>query len=197
MRMASLKRKTGETSVEVSLGLDGDGTYSVSTGIGFLDHMLALFARHSLIDLEVQAHGDLHVDMHHTVEDVGITIGQALSRALAERRGVRRYGSAHIPMDEALTRVALDLSGRPHLVWNVAFSRPSIGDFDVELLREWFQAFVLNAGITMHVETLHGDNSHHIAESCYKASAHALRQAVELDPRQQARIPSTKGILQG
>jgi imidazoleglycerol-phosphate dehydratase len=197
MRMASLKRKTGETSVEVSLGLDGDGTYSVSTGIGFLDHMLALFARHSLIDLEVQAHGDLHVDMHHTVEDVGITIGQALSRALAERRGVRRYGSAHIPMDEALTRVALDLSGRPHLVWNVAFSRPSIGDFDVELLREWFQAFVLNAGITMHVETLHGDNSHHIAESCYKALAHALRQAVELDPRQQSRIPSTKGILQG
>jgi imidazoleglycerol-phosphate dehydratase len=197
MRMASLKRKTGETSVEVSLGLDGDGTYSVSTGIGFLDHMLALFARHSLIDLEVQAHGDLHVDMHHTVEDVGITIGQALSRALAERRGVRRYGSAHIPMDEALTRVALDLSGRPHLVWNVAFSRPSIGDFDVELLREWFQAFVLNAGITMHVETLHGDNSHHIAESCYKALAHALRQAVELDPRQQSQIPSTKGILQG
>jgi imidazoleglycerol-phosphate dehydratase len=197
MRVASLKRKTGETSVEVSLGLDGDGTYSVSTGIGFLDHMLALFARHSLIDLEVKAQGDLHVDMHHTVEDVGITIGQALGRALAERRGVRRYGSACIPMDEALTRVALDLSGRPHLVWNVAFSRPSIGAFDVELLREWFRAFVLNAGITMHVETLHGDNSHHIAESCYKALAHALRQAVELDPRQQSRIPSTKGILQG
>jgi imidazoleglycerol-phosphate dehydratase len=197
MRMASLKRKTGETSVEVSLSLDGNGTYSVSTGIGFLDHMLALLARHSLIDLEVQAQGDLHVDMHHTVEDVGITIGQALSRALAERRGVRRYGLAYIPMDEALTRVTLDLSGRPHLVWNVAFSRPSIGDFDIELLREWFQAFVLNAGITMHVETLHGDNSHHIAESCYKALAHALRQAVELDPRQQSRILSTKGILQG
>jgi imidazoleglycerol-phosphate dehydratase len=197
MRMASLKRKTGETSVEVSLSLDGNGTYSVSTGIGFLDHMLALLARHSLIDLEVQAQGDLHVDMHHTVEDVGITIGQALSRALAERRGVRRYGSAYIPMDEALTRVTLDLSGRPHLVWNVAFSRPSIGDFDIELLREWFQAFVLSAGITMHVETLHGDNSHHIAESCYKALAHALRQAVELDPRQQSRILSTKGILQG
>jgi imidazoleglycerol-phosphate dehydratase len=197
MRMASLKRKTGETSVEVSLSLDGNGTYSVSTGIGFLDHMLALLARHSLIDLEVQAQGDLHVDMHHTVEDVGITIGQALSRALAERHGVRRYGSAYIPMDEALTRVTLDLSGRPHLVWNVAFSRPSIGDFDIELLREWFQAFVLNAGITMHVETLHGDNSHHIAESCYKALAHALRQAVELDPRQQSRILSTKGILQG
>jgi len=197
MRMASLKRKTGETSVEVSLNLDGDGTYSVSTGIGFLDHMLALLARHSLIDLEVKAQGDLHVDMHHTVEDVGITIGQALSRALAERRGVRRYGYAYIPMDEALTRVALDLSGRPHLVWNVAFSRSTIGEFDVELLREWFQAFVLNAGITMHVETLQGDNSHHIAESCYKALAHALRQAVELDPRQQSRIPSTKGILQG
>ena len=197
MRMASLKRKTGETSVEVSLSLDGEGTYSVSTGIGFLDHMLALLARHSLIDLEVKAQGDLHVDMHHTVEDVGITIGQALSRALAERRGVRRYGYAYIPMDEALTRVALDLSGRPHLVWNVAFSRSSIGEFDVELLREWFQAFVLNAGITMHVETLQGDNSHHIAESCYKALAHALRHAVELDPRQQSRIPSTKGILQG
>jgi imidazoleglycerol-phosphate dehydratase len=197
MRMASLKRKTGETSVEVSLSLDGEGTYSVSTGIGFLDHMLALLARHSLIDLEVKAQGDLHVDMHHTVEDVGITIGQALSRALAERRGVRRYGYAYIPMDEALTRVALDLSGRPQLVWNVAFSRSSIGEFDVELLREWFQAFVLNAGITMHVETLQGDNSHHIAESCYKALAHALRQAVELDPRQQSRIPSTKGILQG
>ena len=197
MRIASLKRKTGETSVEVSLGLDGDGTYSVSTGIGFLDHMLALLARHSLIDLQVKAEGDLHVDMHHTVEDVGITIGQALSGALAERRGVRRYGSAYIPMDEALTRVALYLSGRPYLVWNVAFSHPSIGDFDVELLREWFHAFVLNAGITMHVETLHGDNNHHIAESCYKALAHALRQAVELDPRQQSRIPSTKGILQG
>jgi len=197
MRMASLKRKTGETSVEVSLNLDGDGTYSVSTGIGFLDHMLALLARHSLIDLEVKAQGDLHVDMHHTVEDVGITIGQALSKALAERRGVRRYGYAYIPMDEALTRVALDLSGRPHFVWNVAFSRSSIGEFDVELLREWFQAFVVNAGITMHVETLQGDNSHHIAESCYKALAHALRQAVELDARQQSRIPSTKGILQG
>ena len=197
MRIASLKRKTGETLVEVSLGLDGDGTYSVSTGIGFLDHMLALLARHSLIDLQVKAEGDLHVDMHHTVEDVGITIGQALNRALAERRGVRRYGSACIPMDEALTRVALDLSGRSHLVWNVGFSRPSIGDFDVELLREWFQAFALNAGITMHVETFHGDNNHHIAESCYKALAHALRQAVELDPRQQSRIPSTKGILQG
>jgi imidazoleglycerol-phosphate dehydratase len=197
MRMASLKRKTGETSVEVSLNLDGDGTYSISTGIGFLDHMLALLARHSLIDLEVKAQGDLHVDMHHTVEDVGITIGQALSKALAERRGVRRYGYAYIPMDEALSRVALDLSSRPHLVWNVAFSRSNIGEFDVELLREWFQAFVLNAGITMHVETLQGDNSHHIAESCYKALAHALRQAVELDPRQHSRIPSTKGILQG
>jgi imidazoleglycerol-phosphate dehydratase len=197
MRMASLKRKTGETSVEVSLSLDGEGTYSVLTGIGFLDHMLALFARHSLIDLEVKAEGDLQVDMHHTVEDVGITLGQALSRALAERRGVRRYGYAYVPMDEALTRVALDLSGRPYLVWNVAFSRSTIGEFDVELVREWFQAFVLNAGITMHVETLQGHNSHHIAESCYKALAHALRQAVELDPRQQSRIPSTKGILQG
>jgi imidazoleglycerol-phosphate dehydratase len=197
MRIASLKRKTGETCVEVALGLDGDGTYSVSTGIGFLDHMLALLARHSLIDLQVKAEGDLHVDMHHTVEDVGITVGRAISEALAERRGVRRYGSACIPMDEALTRVSLDLSGRPHLVWEVRFSRPSIGDFDVELLREWFQAFVLNAGITMHVETLHGDNNHHIAESCYKALAHALRQAVELDPRQQSRIPSTKGVLQG
>jgi imidazoleglycerol-phosphate dehydratase len=197
MRIASLKRKTGETDVEVSIALDGDGTSSIATGVGFLDHMLTLFARHALIGLQVKAEGDLHVDMHHTVEDVGITIGQAVSRALAERRGIRRYGSACIPMDEALTRVALDLSGRPHLVWKVAFSRPRIGDFDVELLREWFQAFVLNAGVTMHVETFHGDNNHHIAESCYKALAHALRQAVEVDPRQQARIPSTKGSLQG
>jgi imidazoleglycerol-phosphate dehydratase len=197
MRMASLKRKTEETNVEVTLGLDGDGSYSVKTGIGFLDHMLALFARHSLIDLQVMAEGDLHIDMHHTVEDVAITIGQAVNKALAERRGIRRYGSACIPMDEALTRVVLDLSGRAHLFWKVSFPRPRIGDFDVELLHEWFQAFVANAAVTMHVETFHGDNNHHIAESCYKALARALRQAVEIDPRQPSTIPSTKGSLHG
>jgi imidazoleglycerol-phosphate dehydratase len=197
MRQASVLRKTTETDVAVSLNLDGTGTYQVATGIGFLDHMLELFARHSLIDLEVRSKGDLHVDMHHTVEDVGITVGQALDNALSDRRGVRRYGSASIPMDEALSKVSLDLSGRPHLVWKVSFSRPKIGDMDVELLREWFQAFVLNSGITLHVETFHGDNNHHIAESCFKALARALRDAVEIDERQKSQIPSTKGRLQG
>lgn len=197
MRQASVLRKTTETDVAVSLNLDGTGTYQVATGIGFLDHMLELFAGHSLIDLEVRSKGDLHVDMHHTVEDVGITVGQALDKALSDRRGVRRYGSASIPMDEALSKVSLDLSGRPHLVWKVSFSRPKIGDMDVELLREWFQAFVLNSGITLHVETFHGDNNHHIAESCFKALARALRDAVEIDERQKSQIPSTKGRLQG
>jgi imidazoleglycerol-phosphate dehydratase len=197
MRQASVTRKTSETDVAVNLNLDGTGTYLVETGIGFLDHMLELFARHSFIDLEVRAKGDLHVDMHHTVEDVGITAGQALDKALSDRRGVRRYGSALIPMDEALSRVSLDLSGRPHLVWKVSFSRPKIGDMDVELLREWFQAFVLNSSITLHVETLYGDNNHHIAESCFKALARALRDAVDIDERQKSQIPSTKGSLQG
>jgi imidazoleglycerol-phosphate dehydratase len=159
--------------------------------------MLELLARHSLIDLEVKAKGDLHVDMHHTVEDVGITIGQALNKALSDRRGIRRYGAASIPMDEALSRVSLDISGRPHLVWKVSFSRSKIGEMDVELLREWFQAFVFNSGITLHIETPYGDNNHHIAEACFKGLARALRDAVEIDPRRKSQIPSTKGSLQG
>jgi imidazoleglycerol-phosphate dehydratase len=195
MRSASVARKTGETDIAVTLNLDGSGSYQVATGIGFLDHMLELLARHSLLDLEVKAKGDLHVDMHHTVEDVGIVIGQALDKALGERRGIRRYGSAYVPMDEALTRVSLDISGRPHLVWKVPFLRACIGTMDVELFREWFQALVLNARMTMHVETLYGDNMHHIAESCFKALARSLRQAVEIDERQKTRIPSTKGSL--
>jgi imidazoleglycerol-phosphate dehydratase len=195
MRSASVARKTGETDIAVTLNLDGSGSYQVATGIGFLDHMLELLARHSLLDLEVKAKGDLHVDMHHTVEDVGIVIGQALDKALGERRGIRRYGSAYVPMDEALTRVSLDISGRPHLVWKVPFLRACIGTMDVELFPEWFQALVLNARMTMHVETLYGDNMHHIAESCFKALARSLRQAVEIDERQKTRIPSTKGSL--
>lgn len=197
MRQASVTRKTGETDIAVSLNLDGAGTSQIATCIGFLDHMLELFARHSLIDLEVKAKGDLRVDMHHTVEDVGITIGQALDRALLDRRGIRRYGAAFIPMDEALTRVSIDVSGRPHLVWKVPFSRSRIGDMDVELFREWFQALVLNSGITLHVETVYGDNNHHMAESCFKALARALRDAVEIDERQKSQIPSTKGSLRG
>jgi imidazoleglycerol-phosphate dehydratase len=197
MRQASIARKTGETDIAVTLDLDGSGACRASTGIGFLDHMLELLARHSLIDLEVKAKGDLHVDMHHTVEDVGITIGQALNKALSDRRGIRRYGAASIPMDEALSRVSLDISGRPHLVWKVSFSRSKIGEMDVELLREWFQALVFNSGITLHVETPYGDNNHHIAEACFKGLARALRDAVEIDQRRQSQIPSTKGSLQG
>jgi imidazoleglycerol-phosphate dehydratase len=195
MRSASVARKTGETDIAVTLDLDGSGSYQIATGIGFLDHMLELLSKHSLLDLEVKAKGDLHVDMHHTVEDVGITIGQALDKALADRRGITRYGLAYVPMDEALSRVTLDISGRPHLVWKVPFLRSRIGTMDVELLREWFQAFVLNSRMTLHVETLYGDNMHHIAESCFKALARALRQAVALDERRKAQIPSTKGSL--
>jgi imidazoleglycerol-phosphate dehydratase len=197
MRQASIARKTGETDIAVTLDLDGSGACRAATGIGFLDHMLELLARHSLIDLEVKAKGDLHVDMHHTVEDVGITIGQALNKALSDRRGIRRYGAASIPMDEALSRVSLDISGRPHLVWKVSFSRSKIGEMDVELLREWFQAFAFNSGITLHVETPYGDNNHHIAEACFKGLARALRDAVEIDRRRKSQIPSTKGSLQG
>jgi imidazoleglycerol-phosphate dehydratase len=197
MRQASIARKTGETDIAVTLDLDGSGACRAATGIGFLDHMLELLARHSLIDLEVKAKGDLHVDMHHTVEDVGITIGQALNKALSDRRGIRRYGAASIPMDEALSRVSLDISGRPHLVWKVSFSRSKIGEMDVELLREWFQALVFNSGITLHVETPYGDNNHHIAEACFKGLARALRDAVEIDQRRKSQIPSTKGSLQG
>jgi imidazoleglycerol-phosphate dehydratase len=195
MRFASVARQTGETDVAVTLNLDGSGSYRIATGIGFLDHMLELLSRHSLLDLEVKAKGDLHVDMHHTVEDVGITIGQALDKALADRRGITRYGLAYVPMDEALTRVSLDLSGRSHLVWKVPFLRSRIGTMDVELFREWFHALVLNSRMTLHVETLYGDNMHHVAESCFKALGRSLRQAVELDERQKAQIPSTKGSL--
>jgi imidazoleglycerol-phosphate dehydratase len=195
MRQASVTRTTRETDVAVSLNLDGVGNYLIATGIGFFDHMLELFARHSLIDLDVKAKGDLHVDMHHTVEDVAITLGQALDKALSDRRGIRRYGTAFVPMDEALSRISLDISGRPHLLWRVAFSRPKIGDMDVELFREWFQALALNSGLTLHVETLYGDNNHHIVESCFKALACALRDAVEIDVRRISQVPSTKGSL--
>jgi imidazoleglycerol-phosphate dehydratase len=195
MRKAEVKRKTNETQVSVSLDLDGRGIHDVKSGIGFLDHMLEQFSRHSLIDLMVRAEGDLHIDMHHTTEDIGIVLGQALAKALGERRGIRRYASLHLAMDEALTRVAIDVSGRPYLVWKVGFSRPKLGDFDTELVREWFRAFAHNAGITLHVETLYGDNNHHMVESCFKGLARALREAVAIDERAPDAIPSTKGTL--
>ena len=197
MRKASVKRKTGETAIAVSVDLDGTGACRIATGIGFFDHMLELFGRHSLIDLEVEAKGDSHVDFHHTVEDVGIALGQAVAKALGDKKGIRRYASLDLPMDETLTRVALDISGRPFLVFRTSFSQPKIGEFDTELVREWFQAFAINSGVTLHVETLYGDNNHHIAESCFKGLARALRAAVEIDPRQEGRIPSTKGSLSG
>jgi imidazoleglycerol-phosphate dehydratase len=197
MRKAIIERKTTETEISASVDLDGKGAYEVKTGIGFLDHMLEQLARHSLIDITLKGKGDLHIDFHHTTEDSGIALGQAIAKALGDRKGIRRYASLHLPMDEALTRAAVDVSGRPYLIWKVGFSRPKIGDFDTELVREWFQAFAMNAGITLHIETLHGDNNHHIAESCFKALARALREAIEIDPRQKDRIPSTKGSLNG
>jgi len=197
MRKAAIDRNTTETEISVSVDLDGSGDYDVKTGVGFLDHMLELLARHSLIDIKLSAKGDTHIDFHHTTEDSGIALGQAIAKALGDRKGIRRYGSLHLPMDEALTRGAIDISGRPYLVWKVAFSRSRIGDFDTELVREWFQAFAMNAGVTLHIETLYGDNNHHIAESCFKALARALREAIEIDPRQKDRIPSTKGSLKG
>lgn len=197
MRKASIDRKTTETEIAVSVDLDGTGAYDIKTGVGFLDHMLEQLARHSLLNIEVLARGDTHIDFHHTTEDTGIALGQAFARALGDRKGIRRYSSLHLPMDETLTRAAIDVSGRPYLVWKVEFSRPKIGDFDTELVREWFQAFAMNAGITLHMETLYGDNNHHIAESCFKALARALREAIEIDPRQKDRIPSTKGSLHG
>lgn len=196
-RRAELERNTRETRIRVRVDLDGTGVYDVRTGIGFLDHMLEQLSRHSLIDLMVRADGDLHIDFHHTTEDTGIAIGTAVAQALGERRGIRRYGEATVPMDETLTRVALDLSNRPYLVWKVAFTRDKLGDMDTELFREWFQAFAQAAGVTLHVETLYGENNHHIVESCYKALARALRMAVEIDPRQANSIPSTKGVLGG
>ena len=195
MRKAEVKRETRETRIGVSLDLDGAGTSDVKTGIGFLDHMLEQLGRHGLIDLVVHAEGDLHIDMHHTTEDVGIVIGQAVAKALGERRGIRRYASVHLAMDEALTRVAIDVSGRPYLVWKVALPRAKLGDFDTELVREWFHAFAHNAGITLHVETLYGDNTHHIVETCFKGLARALREAVAIDERAPDAVPSTKGTL--
>lgn len=196
-RAAKVSRKTAETEVTVAVAVDGEGRADIATGIGFLDHMLELLARHSLIDIEVKAKGDLHVDMHHTTEDVGIVLGQALTQALGERRGIVRYGSAWLPMDETLSRVAIDVSGRPFLVWRAAFPTQKVGDIDTELFREWFQAFAQNAGITLHAECMYGDNSHHIAESLFKGLARALRQAVAVDPREGGRVPSTKGSLKG
>ncbi|MBX6426084.1 MAG: imidazoleglycerol-phosphate dehydratase HisB [Variibacter sp.] len=195
MRKASLKRTTKETDVEVAVDLDGTGACDVATGIGFLDHMLELLARHARIDMRVKAQGDLHVDHHHTTEDVGIALGQAVKQALGDMRGITRYADAHLPMDEALTRVAIDISGRPFLVFKVAFGRDKIGDFDTDLVREWFQAFAMNAGVTLHVETLYGANDHHIAESCFKGLARVLRAAVAVDPRAAGEVPSTKGVL--
>src|SRR5436190_2318544 len=197
MRKAAVKRKTKETDVEVAVDLDGNGTSAIATGIGFLDHMLDLLARHSRIDLNVKAKGDLHIDHHHTTEDIGIALGQALKQALGDMKGITRYADAHLPMDETLTRVAVDISGRPILVFKVSFTYDKIGEFDTQLVREWFQAFTVNAGITLHVETLYGTNDHHVAESCFKGLARALRAAVGIDPRAANEVPSTKGTLGG
>ena len=195
MRKATIERKTRETDITSSVDLYVSGRCEVSTGIGFLDHMLEQLSRHSLIDLSLRAKGDLHIDYHHTTEDTGIVIGDAVSKALGERKGIVRYGSALIPMDETLSRVAIDVSNRPYLIWKVAFTRPKLGDFDTELFKEWFQAFAQHAGATLHIENLYGDNSHHIVESCYKGLARALRHAIEIDPRQANAVPSTKGKL--
>ncbi len=195
MRTATIERKTKETEISVSLDLDGSGNYDVSTGIGFLDHMLEQLSRHSLMDLTVKATGDLHIDFHHTTEDTGIAIGEAFSKALGDRKGITRYASALIPMDETLSRVALDISNRPYLIWRVDFTKPKLGDMDTELFKEWFQAFAQAAGITLHVENLYGENNHHIVESCYKGLARALRDAIEIDPRKADEVPSTKGVL--
>jgi imidazoleglycerol-phosphate dehydratase len=195
MRAGSVSRRTAETDVAVSIALDGSGKAEISTGVGFLDHMLELFARHGLFDLTVKVTGDLHVDQHHTTEDTGIALGEAFLQALGEKKGINRYADIHLPMDETLSRTALDISGRPFLVFRTRFPTEKIGAFDTELVREWFQAFAMNAGVTLHVETLYGDNSHHIAESCFKGLARALRRAVALDPREEGRVPSTKGTL--
>lgn len=194
-RQATIERNTKETQIKATVDLDGSGAYDVKTGIGFLDHMLEQLARHSLIDITLSAKGDLHIDHHHTAEDSGIVLGQAIAKAMGDKLGITRYADVHLPMDETLTRVAIDVSGRPYLVWKVEFTRPKLGEMDTELFREWFQAFAQNAGITLHIETLHGENNHHIAETCYKGLARALRMALTLDPRQAGRIPSTKGTL--
>ncbi|MEL6523842.1 MAG: imidazoleglycerol-phosphate dehydratase HisB [Pseudomonadota bacterium] len=195
MRRAQVSRKTAETEITIDLTLDGTGQYDNQTGVGFFDHMLDQLARHALLDLTVRATGDLHIDDHHTVEDTGIALGQALTKAMADKRGIRRYGACLLPMDDTLVRAALDLSARPFLVWNVPFTAPKIGTFDTELVREFFQAVSTHGGITLHVDLLHGINSHHIAEAAFKATARALRDALEPDPRQTDAIPSTKGAL--
>ena len=197
MRTGSVKRNTHETQISVSLNLDGTGIYKINTGIGFLDHMLEQLSRHSLIDLEVEAKGDIHIDFHHTTEDVGIAIGEAFAEALGDRKGITRYGSAIAPMDETLSEVSLDCSNRPYLIWKVEFSNAKLGDMDTELFREWFQAFAQAGGITLHVDTRYGVNNHHIVESCFKALARALRQSIEIDPRKSDAVPSTKGVLGG
>ncbi|MBA4041616.1 MAG: imidazoleglycerol-phosphate dehydratase HisB [Sphingobium sp.] len=195
MRSASISRTTKETAIGVTVNLDGTGAYTISTGIGFLDHMLEQLSRHSLIDLEVKAVGDLHIDQHHTTEDTALAIGEAVVKALGDKAGIRRYGDALSPMDETLTRVALDISGRPYLVWKSAFSTTRLGEMDTELFEHWFHSFAQSAGLTLHVETLYGHNNHHIIESAFKGLARALRTAIEIDPRKGSAIPSTKGVL--
>ncbi len=197
MRKATIERNTKETQISVELNIDGTGVYDVETGIGFLDHMLEQLSRHSLMDLKVRAKGDLHIDFHHTTEDTGIAIGEAVSQALGDRKGIERYGSAVIPMDETCTRVALDMSNRPYLIWKVDFTRPKLGDMDTELFKEWFQAFSQSAGCTLHIENLYGENNHHIVESCFKGVARSLKQAFAIDPRKADAVPSTKGVLGG
>jgi len=194
-RTATVERDTAETRIVGTVDLDGTGVYDVKTGIGFLDHMLEQLSRHSLIDLTLRAEGDLHIDFHHTTEDSGYVVGAAVARALGERKGIARYGSCLLPMDEALTRVAIDLSGRPYLSWDVAMPTQKLGDMDTELFKEWFRAFAQAAGATLHVDSLKGENSHHIVETCYKGLARALREAVEIDPRKADAVPSTKGAL--
>jgi imidazoleglycerol-phosphate dehydratase len=197
MRTASVERKTKETRIAASVNLDGTGTADIDTGIGFLDHMIEQIARHGLFDLVVKARGDLHIDFHHTTEDTGIVLGEAFDKALGDRGGIARFGEATVPLDEALTRVVLDFSGRPYLVWKVKFTRQKLGEMDTELFKEWFHAFAQSAGIALHVENFYGENSHHIVETCFKALAQALKKAVAVDPRKGGAVPSTKGVLGG
>jgi imidazoleglycerol-phosphate dehydratase len=197
VRVAKCERNTRETQISARIDLDGSGTAAISTGIGFLDHMLEQLAKHGLFDIELQARGDLHIDFHHTTEDTGYVIGEAVARALGNRGGIERFGHAVIPMDETLTRVSIDLSHRPYLIWKVTFTRPKLGEMDTELFKEWFQAFAQAAGVTLHIENLYGENNHHIVESCFKGLARALRQAVAIDPRRRGAVPSTKGMLGG
>ena len=195
MRIAKINRKTKETSIEVEINLDGKGSYKINSGIGFLDHMLEQLSKHSLIDINLKAKGDLHIDLHHTTEDSGIAVGEAIAKALGDKKGIKRYAHAYIPMDETLSRVSLDISGRPYLVWNVILKVEKLGEMDTELFKEWFQAFAQNAGLTLHIENIYGDNSHHIIESCFKGLAKALRNAIEEDKRILDSIPSTKGKI--